>query len=59
MDLDLVGECRLVEQQQLVEETGGVDSSTGGRPARRYRFRREVRQQRDVAGTKLPLPRVR
>lgn len=50
---------RLVEQQQLVEETGGVDSSTGGRPARLYRFRREVQQQRDVAGTKLPLPRVR
>ncbi|MCW5950649.1 MAG: hypothetical protein KIT69_00025 [Propionibacteriaceae bacterium] len=50
---------RLVEQQRLVEETGGVDSSTGGRPARLYRFRREVRQQRDVAGTKLALPRVR
>lgn len=50
---------RLVEQQQLVEETGGVDPSTGGRPARLYRFRSEVRQQRDVAGTKLPLPRVR
>ncbi len=50
---------RLVEQQRLVEETGGVDSSTGGRPARLYRFRREVQHQRDVAGTKLPLPRVR
>ena len=50
---------RLVEQQRLVEETGGVDSSTGGRPARLYRFGREVQQQRDVAGTKLPLPRVR
>ncbi|MGC3953527.1 MAG: hypothetical protein QM804_04625 [Propionicimonas sp.] len=50
---------RLVEQQQLVEETGGVDASTGGRPARLYRFRSEVRQQRDVAGTKLALPRVR
>lgn len=50
---------RLVEQQQLVEETGGVDASTGGRPARLYRFRQEVRQQRDVAGTKLALPRVR
>ena len=50
---------RLVEQQQLVEETGGVDSATGGRPARLYRFRREVLQQRHEAGTKLPLPRVR
>ncbi len=50
---------RLVEQQQLVEETGGVDSATGGRPARLYRFRREVLQQRHEAGTKLPLPRIR
>lgn len=50
---------RLVEQQQLVEETGGRDSSTGGRPARLYRFRREVLQHRHEAGTKLPLPRVR
>jgi len=50
---------RLVEQQQLVEETGRLDSSTGGRPARLYRFRREVQQQRSAAGTKLPLPRIR
>ncbi len=50
---------RLVEQQELVEETGGVDASTGGRPARLYRFRRELLQQRNEAGTKLPLPRVR
>ena len=50
---------RLIEQQRLVEETGRVDASTGGRPARLYRFRSEVRQQRDVAGTKLALPRVR
>jgi hypothetical protein len=50
---------RLVEQQELVEETGRLDSSTGGRPARLYRFRREVQQRRSAAGTKLPLPRVR
>lgn len=50
---------RLVEQQQLVEQTGEVDGSTGGRPARLYRFRRQVLQQRSVAGTKLPAPRVR
>ena len=35
---------RLVEQQQLVEETGGR-AGTGGRPARLYRFRREVLQE--------------
>ncbi len=50
---------RLVEQQNLVEETGRMDASTGGRPARLYRFRREILQQRNEAGTKLPLPRVR
>ena len=50
---------RLVEQQNLVEETGRMDASTGGRPARLYRFRREILQHRNEAGTKLPLPRVR
>ncbi len=49
---------RLVEQQQLVEETGGR-AGTGGRPARLYRFRREVLQERQAAGTKLPAPRSR
>ena len=50
---------RLIEQQALVEETGGVDADTGGRPARRYRFRRQVLQERSVAGTKLPTTRSR
>ncbi len=50
---------RLIEQQALVEETGEVDADTGGRPARRYRFRREVLQERHVAGTKLPTTRAR
>lgn len=50
---------RLVEQQHLIEETGGRDSSTGGRPARLYRFRREVLNLRQAAGTKLPTPRTR
>jgi hypothetical protein len=33
---------RLVEQGGLVEPTGNVSTATGGRPARLYRFRREV-----------------
>lgn len=45
---------RLVEQQQLVEPTGGRTSVTGGRPARLYRFRRDVIDQRAFSGTKLP-----
>lgn len=49
---------RLVEQQDLVEETGDV-ADTGGRPARLYRFRRAVLLERQVAGTKLPAGGVR
>lgn len=48
---------RFIEQQRLVEETGEIVAGTGGRPARLVRFRREVLQERAVAGTKLPLSR--
>ena len=33
---------RLIEQQDLVEETGAVATETGGRPAKLFRFRRDV-----------------
>jgi hypothetical protein len=49
---------RLVEQQELVEETGEMAADTGGRPAKLFRFRREVLAERAVAGTKLPLIRA-
>ena len=45
---------RIVEQQLLVEETGGTSSETGGRPARLFRFRREILDERAAGGTKLP-----
>ena len=48
---------RLIEQQELVEETGGTESETGGRPAKLFRFRRAVLDEREFAGTKLPLSR--
>lgn len=48
---------RLIEQQELVEETGGTESETGGRPAKLFRFRRAVLEEREFAGTKLPLSR--
>jgi hypothetical protein len=48
---------RLIEQQQLVEETGETVSDTGGRPAKAYRFRAAVREERAAAGAKLPLAR--
>jgi hypothetical protein len=49
---------RLIDQQDLVEDTGEVTTETGGRPAKLFRFRREVLAERQVAGTKLPLVRA-
>jgi hypothetical protein len=44
---------RLVEQQGLVEETGGISAETGGRPARLVGFRREVLLERPAPGLRL------
>ena len=49
---------RLIEQQDLVEETGETTSETIGRPAKLFRFRHAVLAERAVAGTKLPLARA-
>jgi hypothetical protein len=49
---------RLIEQQELVEETGATSQDTGGRPAKLFCFRRDVLAERAVAGTKLPLSRT-
>ncbi|MEP9352778.1 hypothetical protein ABLE93_04165 [Xanthobacter sp. KR7-65] len=49
---------RLMEQQELVEETGGTTSETLGRPAKLFRFRHSVVEERALAGTKLPLGRT-
>jgi hypothetical protein len=48
---------RLIEQQELVEETGATASDAPGRPAKLYCFRRGVLAERAIAGTKLPLIR--
>jgi len=48
---------RLIEQQELVEETGAMAAETVGRPAKLFRFRHGVVTERAVAGTKLPLSR--
>lgn len=45
---------RLVERGGLVEPTGGVDTHTGGRPAKLYRFRRDVLAERPVTGLGRP-----
>ena len=49
---------RLMEQQQLVEETGAIAADTVGRPAKLFRFRHAVLAERAVVGTKLPLSRT-
>ena len=46
---------RLVETGALVEPTGEMSTSTGGRPAARFRFRREVIQERPSPGLRLGL----
>lgn len=48
---------RLIEQQDLVEETGEMAAGNAGRPAKLFRFRTGVLQERATAGTKLPLAR--
>jgi hypothetical protein len=48
---------RLIEQQNLVEETGDMATETRGRPAKLFRFRRDVVAERAVSGSKLPLAR--
>ncbi len=45
---------RLVERGGLVEGTGQQEMSTGGRPAERFRFRRDVLRERAAPGVGLP-----
>ena len=49
---------RLIEQQELVEETGEVTAKGAGRPAKLFRFRGGVVLERAIAGSKLPLARA-
>lgn len=53
---------RVIEQQNLVEETGETDSETGGRPAKLFRFAYSIVEERalserPIAGSKLPISR--
>jgi len=48
---------RLIDQQELIEETGGVASETGGRPAKLFRYRHAVLEERALSGSKLPISR--
>ena len=44
---------RLVENAGLVEPTGDVRKQTGGRPAKLFRFRRDVLLERPAAGVRI------
>ncbi|MBU1317147.1 MAG: hypothetical protein KJ947_03525 [Alphaproteobacteria bacterium] len=48
---------RLIDQQELIEETGEISSETGGRPAKQFRYRHAILEERALAGSKLPLSR--
>jgi len=45
---------RLIEQGELVEGTGTMAPSTGGRPAELFRFRSEVVSERPRPGMRIP-----
>jgi hypothetical protein len=48
---------RLLERTGLVEGTGELDTSAGGRPAELFRARREALSERPVGGIHVPAPR--
>jgi hypothetical protein len=48
---------RLVESAGLVEPTGEVKTRTGGRPAKLFRFRREVLTERPSPGVRVKIGR--
>ncbi|THJ34930.1 hypothetical protein E8K88_05460 [Lampropedia aestuarii] len=46
---------RLIEQQDLIEDTGDMSAGQAGRPAKLFRFRSGVTHERAISGTKLPV----
>lgn len=48
---------RRVSQERLVEETGAMETATGGRPAKLMRFRREVTLERPAPGVRVSATR--
>lgn len=44
---------RLVEAAAVVEESGGMTTRTGGRPAALYRFRRDILNERPAPGLRV------
>lgn len=48
---------RQIDQHALIEETGEISQESRGRPAKLFRYRREVLEARALAGSRLPTSR--
>lgn len=48
---------RMMEQQNLIEETGHMAMLSRGRPAKLFRYRKSILDARALSGSKLPLAR--
>jgi hypothetical protein len=48
---------RMIEQQDLIEETGGTSDDAPGRPAKIFRYRHAVLEERALSGSRLPISR--
>lgn len=48
---------RMIEQQDLIEETGETFDDAPGRPAKIFRYRRAVLDERALTGSRLPISR--
>lgn len=48
---------RFITQQEIIEETGKIDQSGPGRPAKLYQFREDILLERSLSGSKLPISR--
>ncbi|MGV0817063.1 NUDIX hydrolase [Martelella sp. AMO21009] len=48
---------RQIDQQKLIEETGQTSDKAGGRPARLYRYRHAIVEERALTLSRLPLAR--
>ena len=48
---------RMIEQQNLIEETGHITDQYRGRPAKLFRYQKSILDAREMEGSKLPLVR--
>ncbi|MDO1583109.1 NUDIX hydrolase [Rhizobium oryzicola] len=48
---------RLIDQQELIEETGELSNEAGGRPAKLFRYRRAILDEHAISSSRLPLSR--